>query len=68
MKINLLEKPLLTITDIVKLLSCSRTKAMSIRNIIKKRLEAKGKQLVTGDIPTKLFVELMNLDVETLNG
>jgi len=61
---QVLDKPFLNNTDIAKLLGCSPSKASRIKRIIKGKLQEQGKQLVTNDIPTKLFVELMNLDAK----
>jgi len=65
---ELLNKPFLNNKDISKLLECSPSKASRIRQQIATRLEAQGKTLLTNDIPTKLFVEIMCLDVDALRG
>ena len=64
---EVLSKAFLTNADIAKLMCCSASKASKIRRIVRLELEQMGKRLVTNDIPTKLFVELMNLDVESIN-
>ena len=63
---NYLEKPFVSNTDIVKFLKCSPSKASRIRKHIEDKLAAQGRQLATNDIPTKLFLEFMNLDIQTL--
>lgn len=57
-----LQKPFLSCTDIASILSCSSSKASRIRQEIQKRLAKDGKQLLTNDVPTKLFIEIMCLD------
>ena len=67
MSLEILQKPFLNNADIAKVMSCSASKACRIKRIIKAELEKQGKRLVTNDIPTKLFVELVNLDANSIN-
>jgi len=65
---KVLEKPFLTNRDIAELMSCSDSKVSRIKRIVKAKLKEQGRELATNDIPTKLFIELMNLDVQSING
>jgi len=56
---ELLRKPFLTNTDIMRILNCSASKASRIKRSIKELLEKQGKTLLTNDVPTKCFLELM---------
>ena len=67
MTLTLLDKPFLTNRDIMKVMSCSASKAARIKRIIKAELAKQGKALVTNDVPTKLFIELVNLDANSIN-
>jgi len=60
---EILEKPFLNNQDIVKILRCSPSKASRIKGLIVDELAKRGRIAVTTDIPTKLFIELMNLDI-----
>jgi hypothetical protein len=61
---EILEKPFLTNTDISRILGCSSSKASRIRKTIENDLKKQGKRLITNDVPTALFVEVMNLNVK----
>jgi len=67
MTLTLLDKPFLSNTDIMKIMRCSRAKAQRIKSIIKAKLVEQGKELYTNDVPTKLFIELVNLDANSIN-
>jgi len=59
---EVLAKPFLTCQDISQILNCSASKASRIRQQIRKQLAKENRQLLTNDIPTKLFVQIMCLD------
>jgi hypothetical protein len=62
MENDLLQKPFLTNSDISKILGCSPSKVSRIKKIIENTLISQGKKLITNDVPTCLFRQVMNLD------
>jgi DNA polymerase III delta subunit len=66
MKIELLKKPFLSNSDICAILDCSSAKASRIKRIIEKNLNSQGKKMITNDVPTYLFKQVMNLDEKAI--
>jgi hypothetical protein len=56
---EILSKPFINNADIITVLNCSPCKASRIKSQIRKQLEAKGKKLMTNDIPTRAFLDFM---------